>query len=152
MVEHTNPNSLGVVAFVATLCPVATLIGMLVCGIEQGARIPFEDAAFDASKYVLGFLVTATIGYAAATEFFPAPRSRLLSGRPWRYPVVCGIAVSAAAKLVEPTTDVLGSFIGHGDEDLMLGGGALFWSATATAMVLGIDSLIFRLSAKKSKD
>ena len=152
MVEQSNPNSLRVGFFVATLCPVAALIGMLICGIEQGARIPFEDAAFDASKYVLGFLIAATIGYVATTEFFPAPRSRLLSGRPWLYPVACGIAVSASAMLAEPTTDVLGEFFGHGDENPMLGGSALFWSAAATTGVVGIDRLAFRLSAKKPKD
>lgn len=142
MVEEPKPNVLKLGAFVATLCPVAALIGMLVCGIAQAARVPFEDAAFDAAKYVLGFLVTATIGHAAITEFFPAPRSRFLKGR--GYPVLCGIAVSTAALLVEPTSDVLGGFFGHGDENLMLGGSVIFWSAAATTAVLGLDRLLVR--------
>lgn len=114
--------------------------------------MPFEDAAFEAAVYVLGFLATATIGYAVAARLLPAPRSKILSGRSWRLPVVCGISVSAAATLIEQTTDVLGGFIGHRHENLMLAGSAIFWSAMATATVLGIDALVFRLSAKKSQD
>ena len=152
MTEHPkiSPFTLGV--FTATLCPIGALIGMVLCGIAQGARIPFEDAAFDAALYVLGFLVTATIGYAVATGLLPAARSKLLGRRSWRLPVVCGVAVSCAATLIEQTTDVLGGFIGHQHGNLMLAGSAIFWSAMATAMVLGIDALIFRWSTKKSLD
>lgn len=152
MVEQPKHNALKLGVFVATLCPVAGLIGMLVCGIEQGARIPFEDAALDAVKHVLGFLVSATIGHAATAEFFQAPRSQLLAHSSRRFPVVCGIAVAAAVMLVEPTTDVLGGFFGHGDENLMLAGSVIFWSSVATAMVFGIDALAFRWSAKRPQD
>lgn len=145
-----NPFTLGV--FAATLCPIGALIGTVLCGIAQGARMSFEDAALGAAGDVIGLLVTATIGYAVAKGLLPAARSKILSRCSWRLPVVCGIAVSAATTLIEPTTDVLGGFMGHRHEYLMLAGSAIFWSATATAMVLGIDALVFRLSAKESQD
>lgn len=146
-----SPFTLGV--FVVTLFPISALLWRVLCGIAQGARVPFEDAAFDAAGYVIGFLVAAAIGHAAALKILPAARSRMLTARSWRIPVACGIAVSAAAAtLVEPTTDVLGDFIGHRHENLMLAGSVIFWSGAATATIVGIDALVFRLSARNSRD
>lgn len=145
MTQPGKLSSFTLGVFVATLFPIAALLGMLVCGIEQGARVPFEYAAVDAAIFVLGFLVTATVGHAAATGFLPAARSTLLAGRTWRFSVVCGIAVSLAAPLAETTEDVLGGFFGRRYGYVLLAGGAIFWSAMATAMVLGIDWLLCRL-------
>jgi hypothetical protein len=103
---------------------------MLVCDIEQGGRVPLEDAAFGAAGHVLGFLATASIGHAVAMWFLTAARSRLLTGRSWRYPVVCAIAVFGTAILVEPTADVLGEYFDHRSENLMAAGSVFFWSAT----------------------
>ncbi|HEV3006930.1 MAG TPA: hypothetical protein VGX78_20835 [Pirellulales bacterium] len=133
------------VTYVATLCPVAVSLGMLICSIERGARIPLHVAVVDAGIYVLGFLVTASSGHVVATRFLPAARSKLLTCRRWSFSVVCGAAASCAAMLIEPTTDVLRGSFGHGYDDVFLAGGAIFWSSTATAVVLGVDWLFCRL-------
>jgi hypothetical protein len=136
--------------FVATLCPVAVLLGLLICSIGLGARVPLHVAAADAGIYVLGFLVTACIGHVVTTWFLPAARSKLLTGCAWSFPFICGIAVSIATTLVEPTTDVLGGFFGHRYENALAAGGVIFWSAIATAVVLGVDWLFCRLRDGRS--
>jgi hypothetical protein len=152
MARQSKIQPFALVIFVLTLSPIAATLGVFSCGIALAARMPFADAAFDASMYVIGFLVTATIGHTVATKLCPAARSKLITGRSWRFPVACGIAVSAAATLVEPTLDFLGRVHGHRNENLVAAGCVIFYSAMATAVVLGIDSLIFRQSAKRSND
>ena len=147
--DKFNSFTLGI--FIAILCPIAALFGMIVCGIEQGARVPLHDAIADAAIYVIGFIVTASIGHIVAVRLLPAARSKLLAGRTWRFPVICGIAVSCAATLVEPTTDVLAGFFGHNNDNAVAAGGAIFWSAMATALVLGTDWLLCRLWREMGK-
>jgi hypothetical protein len=151
MNRQSKFNSLTLVIYVATLCPVAVLLGTLIYSIERGARVPWRDAMADAVICVLGFLFTASIGHLVATRFLPKARSKLLTCRTCSFPVVCGMAVSIAATLVEPTTDVLGGFFGHRYDNVSAAGGAIFWSAIATAVVLGIDWLFCRLGRKADK-
>jgi hypothetical protein len=144
-----RPNKSTLVIFVTTLCPVAALLGMLICSIGMGARMPLQVAVVDAGIYVLGFLVTASFGYVVATSFLPAPRSKLLAGRLWAFPVACGLVVSLASTLIEPTTDVLGRFFSHRHDDVWAAGGTILWSAISTLVVLGIDWLSCRKVDRK---
>ena len=96
--------------------------------------------------YPLGFFLTATVGYLLTVLFTADTRAKFFNNHKWVFPLLCGVLLTVFmfTGLVENSTDVVGYYIGHKYEHIMLIVSVLFWTMMAIGVVIVVDRFLSR--------
>jgi len=140
MLRPLSLRSTGV--FALATCPTAALVGAVIYQFTQMDGAPGSIA--EAVRYAAWFVGLSIVGYLLAMTAFGGHRSRADGRRWWMLPLSSGLFFSLfLVWFVEGTTDVVGQHLGYRGLWVLVAS-MIFWSALATAALIGLDRSLHR--------